>query len=160
MLQILYFHSFLPKLNPVFWWKDYSLVECYFCHYDPGFNLISLVHLESSVIMLPKQMQYSTFLLLWNNQQMRQCAVKFISLQVHSTYFGRHTRPSSGVHFLSSMIIRKGDGFIEILITHIHTHNLRSIYLIFVINLIIVPMAVDTVKIVLLMMGVCAARNM
>ena len=28
---------------------------------------------------------------------MRQCAVKFISLQVHSTCFGRHTRPSSGV---------------------------------------------------------------
>ena len=35
--------------------------------------------------------------ILWNNQQMRQCAVKFISLQVHSTCFGRHTRPSSGV---------------------------------------------------------------
>ena len=35
--------------------------------------------------------------LLWNNQQMRQCAVKFISLQVHSTCFGRYTRPSSGV---------------------------------------------------------------
>ena len=37
--------------------------------------------------------------ILWNNQQMRQCAVKFISLQVHSTCFGRHTRPSSGVQF-------------------------------------------------------------
>jgi hypothetical protein len=37
--------------------------------------------------------------ILWNNQQMRQCAVKFISLQVHSTCFGRHTRPSSGVKF-------------------------------------------------------------
>jgi hypothetical protein len=37
--------------------------------------------------------------ILWNNQQMRQCAVKFISLQVHSTCFGRHTRPSSGVEF-------------------------------------------------------------
>ena len=36
---------------------------------------------------------------LWNKQQMRQCAVKFISLQVHSTCFGRHTRPSSGVQF-------------------------------------------------------------
>ena len=35
--------------------------------------------------------------ILWNNQQMRQCAVKFISLQVHSTCFGRYTRPSSGV---------------------------------------------------------------
>ena len=35
--------------------------------------------------------------ILWNNQQMSQCAVKFISLQVHSTCFGRHTRPSSGV---------------------------------------------------------------
>ena len=30
---------------------------------------------------------------------MRQCAVKFISLQVHSTCFGRHTRPSSGEQF-------------------------------------------------------------
>ena len=37
--------------------------------------------------------------ILWNNQQMQQCAVKFISLQVHSTCFGRHTRPSSGVQF-------------------------------------------------------------
>ena len=37
--------------------------------------------------------------ILWNNQQMRQCAVKFISLQVHSTCFGRHTCPSSGVQF-------------------------------------------------------------
>ena len=37
--------------------------------------------------------------ILWNNQQMSQCAVKFISLQVHSTCFGRHTRPSSGVQF-------------------------------------------------------------
>ena len=37
--------------------------------------------------------------ILWNNQQMRQCAVKFISLQVHSKCFGRHTRPSSGVQF-------------------------------------------------------------
>ena len=35
--------------------------------------------------------------ILWNNQQMRQCAVKFISLQVHSTCFGQHTRSSSGV---------------------------------------------------------------
>jgi len=39
------------------------------------------------------------FQILWNNQQLRQCAVKFISLQVHSTCFGRHTRPSSGVQF-------------------------------------------------------------
>ena len=37
--------------------------------------------------------------ILWNNQQMQQCAVKFISLQVHSICFGRHTRPSSGVQF-------------------------------------------------------------
>ena len=37
--------------------------------------------------------------ILWNNQQMRQCAVKFISLRVHSTCFGRYTRPSSGVQF-------------------------------------------------------------
>ena len=35
--------------------------------------------------------------ILWNNQQMRQCAVKFISLQVHSTCFGRYTCPSSGI---------------------------------------------------------------
>ena len=33
----------------------------------------------------------------WNDQQMQQCAVRFISLQVHSTCFGRYTRPSSGV---------------------------------------------------------------
>ena len=39
------------------------------------------------------------FSILWNNQQMRQCEVKFISLQVHSTCFGRHTGPSSGVQF-------------------------------------------------------------
>ena len=37
--------------------------------------------------------------ILWNKQQMRQCAVEFISLQVHSTCFGRHTRPSPGVQF-------------------------------------------------------------
>ena len=35
--------------------------------------------------------------ILWNDQQMQQCAVRFISLQVHSTCFGRYTRPSSGV---------------------------------------------------------------
>ena len=44
-----------------------------------------------------KVLNNDTNSILWNNQQMRQCAVKFISLQVHSTYFGRYTRPSSGV---------------------------------------------------------------
>ena len=34
--------------------------------------------------------------ILWNDQQMQQCAVRFIFLQVHSTCFGLYTRPSSG----------------------------------------------------------------
>ena len=45
----------------------------------------------------PQTRRQSSNLVLWNNQQMRQCAGKFISLQVHSTCFGRYTRPSSGV---------------------------------------------------------------
>ena len=62
--------------------------------------------------------------ILWNNQQMRQCAVKFISLLVRA---------------------------------RLHCEEITETIWD---RLWIVPMAVDTVEIVLLMMGVCAARNM
>ena len=72
---------------------------------------------------------------------MQLYAVNFIPLLVHSTCFGRHTRPSSGVQLYLQPLAPSGTSSRD---------NLRQP--------IILPVAVDTV--VLLMMGVCAARNM
>ena len=70
--------------------------------------------------------------ILWNNQQMSQCALKF--------YFS-----ASPLYMFRAA----------------HTPIIRSTILTVSTAIgTIVPTAVDTVRIVLLMMGVCAARNM
>ena len=111
----------------------------------------------------------NNFLFLCNNQQMSQCAVKF--------YFS--ASPLYMFRAAHTPIIRSTTLTVSTAIGTIHsrsqtvsvtssqrslarsarlrweevTETIRD-------RLWIVPMAVDTVKIVLLMMGVCAARNM
>ena len=85
------------KQKTALWWQNVEILNV-------KFLIVNSYYLPNYISFTPVEKVFYIYCsvhrnILWNNQQMRQCAVKFISLQVHSTCFGRHTRPSSGVQF-------------------------------------------------------------
>jgi len=59
MLQIMNFISFFLKFQSNLLVKKLFIFECFFCYGNPGFNFICTPCII--VIMLPKQMKYSTY---------------------------------------------------------------------------------------------------